>query len=1807
MVTSILGPMPVYAQDFVLPAPGQMVGLSPAYNPVVLKGIKIDPHNPFRFHFYVDMGDLNGPGTLSSRYQVRSECAKLIKYFLASLTIPENDLWVNLSPYEKNRIVPQEFGQTEMGRDLLAEDYILKQITASLIYPESQLGKEFWNKVYAQAEAKYGTTNIPINTFNKVWIVPDKAVVYENNGTAFVLENHLKVMLEEDYLSLQKHKTIFTPGVEVVHSVASEIIREIVIPELTKEVNEGKNFSQLRQVFYSLILAIWYKKKIKDSIFNKIYLDRNKTQGLVIPAKAGIHNKNNVEYIYQQYLQAFKKGVYNYIKEEPDQITGQRIPRKYFSGGVVGSVLPRLLEIEGPGKVNRAQLTAFSKEPIVDIDGAMAVINQIPKATVKATMNASANDKVDVVSAQTGKQEKTGIPRRRFLEVLSAFGVSAAVPPQAIDAAASKLTESQVEAFSRYIFMMDEYMLNHFDTGQWNGPLDVLRFGKTIEEVNSIPWKELPAPIGESLQSILRIKREVFDKKFAAELDLHLRTGINYKLEGISHALNSADWPLYEYSVLIQREAARINYYGFDAEALFQLAQKNHWTAQQLGDEFLQGLKERYLNAENYLSRLRAAGINDMTSLDFEPEFAQVEADWKTALKDLAHVDHRSVSLDPTTGSIRLMEARAAQEFNKRRNLIEGRIHQSFGEDTVIPKYRDRTHIMPENIHQELKDFENDSLNKSAQHRVTRILESLKQKDVSDAKIQDAQRELKGLKPEEIGRLNINEYVRSYIFERTEELSRNLSAWSQTGPVQLKIRFDLDGKLYGITWRQNERMSGMSSKLTALLDKEWPSSKRFTGKTLDVEIPSRTNAGAIQAFFQARPWQLSGNPLEASFRVKWPPPARLSPKMDGETNKAMKSDHVVSVGAKPLTRKEYTDLQAKSEYEDNIRVFDSNRIIGGINISKLHDQVHTKIYPKYRGQQGIQLFRQTFREEFARKLVNSNFPTGRLATEVDRVSNRIFPLLINETNLELRRGHLMRLIYVPTVSTVNSGEKVIEGLLRDFYVYPNSSTVLLHLQDHEIQEVSLEADRGYKAYIEDVVDFAQTAETSDKAMNIGRAYPAKEYSYVTESDTNIESPISDEQWKDIIRLGKSIQILPTANENEIKINYGVVWPDFQTPFKTVDRKLGILDAIKKAALKHPDQPVVVLDLGCGDATTLRELRKALPVGLKVILLGYADQYYPSWQNVPGEDHIIFYFDTLDRLHKYLNPKSIDIIYSNYSIWHWFTATKHQERAKTIDELKRLMNLLKDGGQFFNSPVFKGEAFTRIINQVNDVHKLIEGEIWTLKPVTEERMTRIDYTQLQYLSHYLINWDMLNKDWEIHGIKINDVYKTVQDEKFIELRRIKFRSELGRLLFDMNFDPKTVHQIVDEISGKLFHLDFDEYNLGLRKGKFIQITYRSPQSVTVPVFGILTDFNFDRQKHEATVVLDGNKSIVISLLPDTNHENTQPEIDDVVKIIPETDMAMSVSGNKLEGNHPLSSELLKSLASFDPGQRRKSAVDAARERNPSAVLQLISNFIDPIGIKEARESFEAQFSGKFFDEDYARVNARAASLYALREMQVDLQDAIQQRLNKESRLWLEFNKLNIDDPQVNSGLDREKDLIRKYKLGHKAESISGDIALIESLRLYYIYSLMPEFKEDKHITEDIWTLDAIEHIFPADKLNNTVGRIIYGNHLDILVKKAKEIEWSTNFLKESHSREAAAIRQDLEHRHKLGDKAMKTFNKGGIDLNPVQMSMEIKNGPESKNGDSPHFLDIDPAQVAGVSFTIRTMTPVKDLPQLLGLK
>jgi len=227
--TMLILPQRSFAQTLsFLPPAGTMISVSPPFAPPIINGITIHPEDPLAFDFYIGSGDTHLEGE-----EFNKEAKKLIKYFLASLTTPEDELWVNLSPYEQDRIIPEGLGRIEMGRDLLAQDYLLKQLTASLMYPEEDLGKEFWARVYKKAQEQYGTTDIPMNTFNKIWIAPDKAVVYEHGSSVFVVEAHLKVMLEEDYIALQKNLGIEKYGldslqkedVEVISGVSSEIVR----------------------------------------------------------------------------------------------------------------------------------------------------------------------------------------------------------------------------------------------------------------------------------------------------------------------------------------------------------------------------------------------------------------------------------------------------------------------------------------------------------------------------------------------------------------------------------------------------------------------------------------------------------------------------------------------------------------------------------------------------------------------------------------------------------------------------------------------------------------------------------------------------------------------------------------------------------------------------------------------------------------------------------------------------------------------------------------------------------------------------------------------------------------------------------------------------------------------------------------------------------------------------------------------------------------------------------------------------------------------------------------------------------------------------------------------------------------------------------------------------------------------------------------------------------------------------------------------------------------------------------------------
>ena len=406
-----------------LPAPGVMVKVTAGFAPPVIRGMILHPENPLLFDFIVNTGDTEFEGEAFKR-----EAIKLVKYFLASLTIPEEEMWVNLSPYEEGRVIPESLGVTEMGVDMLAQDYMLKQLTASLMYPEEDLGADFWKRVRKQAGEKFGASRIPMNTFHKVWIIPDEAEVYEYEGKVFVTKKHLKVMLEADYHSLGREAGVRKKGnknpeekienrlskTNNQSSISTKIVREIILPEIEREVNEGKNFAKLRQIFNSMILATWYKKSLKESLLGQVYVDLNKIKGI------DVADKEIKQKIYGQYLAAFKQGVFNYIREDYDQNIARVIPRKYFSGGIVVSAPLSALRADSlvvhkglPGKQSspvRAELSGKGKDKRIRVFLEEAGSNQVSisdveidkakKSMVKILMRTAADsfDFSDVVS-----------------------------------------------------------------------------------------------------------------------------------------------------------------------------------------------------------------------------------------------------------------------------------------------------------------------------------------------------------------------------------------------------------------------------------------------------------------------------------------------------------------------------------------------------------------------------------------------------------------------------------------------------------------------------------------------------------------------------------------------------------------------------------------------------------------------------------------------------------------------------------------------------------------------------------------------------------------------------------------------------------------------------------------------------------------------------------------------------------------------------------------------------------------------------------------------------------------------------------------------------------------------------------------------------------------------------------------------------------------------------------------------------------------------------------------------------------------
>jgi len=292
------------------------------FRPLRLRYFSYDSLND-NFKVLLDKGDLKNLQT----QELENSTKTLLGYFLIGVTLPDEMFWVNLRPDSEDQIIDPWLEKTDVGKIMLEADLQLKKDTAAMTSPATPQGREYWDKLYKKVEEIYGYDAVTIPTLTRPWIIPGEIIVRESKDSAYVYKATLKVMLEQDYLKDSATYNFKDERSKALNEYSSQLIRELIIPKLTKEVNSSKRYAPLRQVYYSLILSRWFKLRFtgKTGTYASLINSRNLTN------LTSQEPWTKTTY-FKQYQKSFQDGEYN-IKEPVYTPTGQII-RSYFSGGI---------------------------------------------------------------------------------------------------------------------------------------------------------------------------------------------------------------------------------------------------------------------------------------------------------------------------------------------------------------------------------------------------------------------------------------------------------------------------------------------------------------------------------------------------------------------------------------------------------------------------------------------------------------------------------------------------------------------------------------------------------------------------------------------------------------------------------------------------------------------------------------------------------------------------------------------------------------------------------------------------------------------------------------------------------------------------------------------------------------------------------------------------------------------------------------------------------------------------------------------------------------------------------------------------------------------------------------------------------------------------------------------------------------------------------------------------------------------------------------------------------------------------------
>ena len=208
--------------------------------------------------------------------------------FMTGLAVPDDKFWVNLMPWEPDRIIDKELAQSDVGRIMLEADFQMKKDFSNYGDPcSNEIGKTLRSLMENKRQDLVqncmdqfpgeieNIDNVWFHPVIRHWIVPDKIYAYTNGTQIYIINatltiNSVPVTDHSSFrLDNQNIRTLSEGCLEELNKSATEYSKywteqndRLILPLVVEEVNQGVKYGDLRNVYLSLALAQWYKSSI---------------------------------------------------------------------------------------------------------------------------------------------------------------------------------------------------------------------------------------------------------------------------------------------------------------------------------------------------------------------------------------------------------------------------------------------------------------------------------------------------------------------------------------------------------------------------------------------------------------------------------------------------------------------------------------------------------------------------------------------------------------------------------------------------------------------------------------------------------------------------------------------------------------------------------------------------------------------------------------------------------------------------------------------------------------------------------------------------------------------------------------------------------------------------------------------------------------------------------------------------------------------------------------------------------------------------------------------------------------------------------------------------------------------------------------------------------------------------------------------------------------------------------------------------------------------------------------------------------